>query len=97
MIYFVFQQSYLGRKAFCHNSKYYFQQQTYFSELSFIIVQTRQAVLGNDQLDALFLNVFIFMPLHVPSSKCLSSGGPNFINTSPGITHSGGWVTDVPV
>jgi hypothetical protein len=28
------------------------------------------AILGNDQLDALFLNVFIFMPLHVSSSKC---------------------------
>jgi hypothetical protein len=37
------------------------------------------AILGNDQLDALFLNVFIFMPLHVSSSKCSSSGGPNCI------------------
>jgi hypothetical protein len=35
------------------------------------------AILGNEQLDALFLNVFIFMPLHVSSSKCSSSGGPN--------------------
>jgi hypothetical protein len=46
------------------------------------------AILGNDQLDAL-LNVFIFTPLHVSSSKCSSSGGPNCINTSSGITHSG--------
>jgi hypothetical protein len=27
------------------------------------------------------------MPLHVPSSKCSSSGGPNCINTSSDITH----------
>jgi hypothetical protein len=47
------------------------------------------AILGNDQLDALFLNVFIFMPLRVSSSKCSSSGGPNGVNTSSGITHSG--------
>jgi hypothetical protein len=46
-------------------------------------------LLGNDQLDALFLDAFIFMPLHVSSSKCSSSGGPNCINTSSGITHSG--------
>jgi hypothetical protein len=46
-------------------------------------------VLGNEELDALFLNVFIFLPLHVSSSKCSSSGGPNCINTSSGITHSG--------
>jgi hypothetical protein len=49
----------------------------------------KRKILGNDQLDALFLNVFIFMPLHVSSSKCPSSGGPNCINTSSGITHSG--------
>jgi hypothetical protein len=29
------------------------------------------------------------MPLHVSSSKRSSSGGPNGINTSSGITHSG--------
>jgi hypothetical protein len=29
------------------------------------------------------------MPLHVSSNKCSSSGGPNCINTSFGITHSG--------
>jgi hypothetical protein len=46
------------------------------------------AILGNDQLDAIFLNVF-FMPLHVSSSKCSSPGGPNYINTSSGITNSG--------
>jgi hypothetical protein len=37
------------------------------------------------------------MPLHVSSSKCSSSGGPDCINTSSGITHSGGWLSDVPV
>jgi hypothetical protein len=37
------------------------------------------SILGNDQLDALFLNVF--MHLHVSSSNCSSSGGPNCINT----------------
>jgi hypothetical protein len=37
------------------------------------------------------------MPLHVSSNKCSSSGGPNCINTSSGITHSGGWLSDVPV
>jgi hypothetical protein len=54
-------------------------------------------ILGNDQLDALFLNVFIFMPLHVSSSKCSSSGGSNCINTSSGITSSGEWLSAVPV
>jgi hypothetical protein len=29
------------------------------------------------------------MPLHISSSKCSSSGVPNCINTSSGITHSG--------
>ena len=43
--------------------------------------------LVNDQLDALFFNVFISTPLHVSSSKCLSSGEPTFINTSFGIKH----------
>jgi hypothetical protein len=37
------------------------------------------------------------MPVHVSNSKCSSSGGPNCINTSSGITHSGNkivwWVT----
>jgi hypothetical protein len=37
------------------------------------------------------------MPLHVSSSKCSSSGGPNCINRSSGITHSGGRLSDVPV
>ena len=53
-------------------------------------------ILVNDQHDALFLNVFISTPLHVSSNKCSSSGGPNCINTSPGITHSGGWRSDGP-
>jgi hypothetical protein len=39
----------------------------------------------------------LFMPLHVSSSKCSSSGGRNCINTSSGITQSGGWLSDVPV
>jgi hypothetical protein len=30
--------------------------------------------------------MYLFMPLHVSSSKCSSSGGPNCINTSSGIT-----------
>jgi hypothetical protein len=30
------------------------------------------------------------MPLHVSSNKCSSSGGSTFVNTSSGITHSGG-------
>ena len=46
-------------------------------------------ILVNDQLDALFFNVFISTPLHVSCSKCSSSGGPTFINTPSGITHSG--------
>jgi hypothetical protein len=55
----------------------------------FYVQQKFHTFLGNEQLDALFLNVFIFMPLHVSSSKCPSSGGQNCINTSSGITHSG--------
>ena len=45
-------------------------------------------ILVNDQLDALFFNVFISTPLHDSSSKCSSSGGPTCINTPSGITHS---------
>jgi hypothetical protein len=41
--------------------------------------------------------MYLFMSLHVSSSKCSSSGGPNCINTSSGITHSGEWLSDVPV
>jgi hypothetical protein len=37
------------------------------------------------------------MPLYVSSNKCSSSGGPNFINTSSGVTHYGGCLSDVPV
>jgi hypothetical protein len=37
------------------------------------------------------------MSLHVSSNKCSSSGRPNCINTSSGITHSGGLLSDVPV
>jgi hypothetical protein len=36
------------------------------------------------------------MPLHVSSSKCSSSGGPNYINTPSGITYSGEWLSAVP-
>ena len=49
-------------------------------------------LLVNDQLDALFLSVFISKPLHVSSSKCSSSGGSTCINTPSGITHSSGWL-----
>ena len=35
-------------------------------------------ILVNDQLDALFFNVFISTPIHVSSSKCSSSGGPTW-------------------
>ena len=37
------------------------------------------------------------MPLHVSSNKRSSSGGPSCINTSSGITHSGGWMSGGPV
>jgi hypothetical protein len=37
------------------------------------------------------------MPLHVSSSECSSSVGPNCINTSSGITHSGECLSAVPV
>jgi hypothetical protein len=37
------------------------------------------------------------MPLHVSSNKCSSSGGPTSINTSSGVTHTGGQLSDVPV
>ena len=54
-------------------------------------------ILVNDQLDALFFNVFISTPLHVSSSKCSSSGGSTCINTPSGITHSSGWLSGRPV
>jgi hypothetical protein len=38
-----------------------------------------------------------FMPLHVSSNKCSSSGGTACVHTSSGITHSGGWLSDVPI
>ena len=49
-------------------------------------------MLVNNQLDALFLNVFIFIftPLDVSSSKCPPSGGSVFINTPAGTTYSSG-------
>jgi hypothetical protein len=37
--------------------------------------------------------MYLFKPLHVSSSKCSSSGGPNCINNSTGITHSGEWLS----
>jgi hypothetical protein len=37
------------------------------------------------------------MPLHVSINKCSSSGGRTFIKTSSGVTHSGWWLSDVPV
>jgi hypothetical protein len=51
-------------------------------------VQHLDAILGNDQLDALFLNVFVFTPLHVSMSKCSSSGGPHFLLTGAADSHS---------
>jgi hypothetical protein len=41
-------------------------------------------------------SMYYFMPLHVSNNKCSSSGGLTCINTSSGITHSGGWLSDVP-
>ena len=68
-------------------------------QVSFYILLTvhLDVILVNDQLDALFLNVFISTPLHVSSGKCSSSGGPTCINTPSGITHSSGWLSDGPV
>ena len=54
-----------------------------------LTVQHLDVILVNDQLDALFFNVFISTPLHVSSSKSPSTGGPACINTPSGITHSG--------
>ena len=42
-------------------------------------LQIKPSVLVNDQLDALFFNVFISTPLQVSSSKCSSSGGSTCI------------------
>ena len=55
-----------------------------------LTVQHLDVILVNDQLDALFFNVFISTPLHVSSSKCSSSGGPTCVNTPSGITQSSG-------
>jgi hypothetical protein len=41
--------------------------------------------------------LYLFTPLHVSNNKCSSSGGPDCINTSSGITHSGEWLSDMPV
>ena len=54
------------------------------------IAEIHELTLVNDQLDALFFNVFISTSLHVSSSKCSSFGGPTCINTPSGITHSSG-------
>ena len=61
-----------------------------------LTVQHLDVSLVNDQLDALFFNVFVSTPLHVSSSKCSSSGGPTCINTPSGITQSSGWLSDRP-
>ena len=51
------------------------------SEVKFCVLLTvhLDVILVNDQLDSLFLNVFISTPLRVSSSKCSSSGGPTCI------------------
>ena len=41
--------------------------------------------------------VGVLIEPHVSSNKCSSSGGSNCINTSSGITHSGGWMSGRPV
>ena len=61
-----------------------------------LTVQHLDVILVNDQIDALFLNVFISTPLHVSKSKCSPSGGPTCINTPSGITHSSGWLSGRP-
>jgi hypothetical protein len=53
-------------------------------------------ILVNDQPDALLLNVFISCLYMFRANKCSSSGGPTCVNNSYGITHSGGWLSDVP-
>ena len=74
--------SYPVRKA--HAACYIVTCDRYGSNMFFHLI------LVNDQLEALFFNVFISTPLHVSSSKCSSSGGPTCINTPSGITHSSG-------
>ena len=66
------------------------QEGTTFWKNFVLLTVHLDVILVNDQLDALFSNVFISTPLHVSSSKCSSSGGPTFINTPSGITHSSG-------
>ena len=58
--------------------------------------QPWKGILVDDQLDALFFNVFISTPLHVSSSKCSSSGVPTCINTPSSITQSSGWLSGRP-
>jgi hypothetical protein len=40
-----------------------------------------------------FSQCIYFMPLHVSSNKCSSSGGPTCVNTSSGITQCSEWLT----
>ena len=72
---------------YCHTGEIKFQIN--LKNTRFKIRVHIKTILVNDQLDALFLNVFISTPLHVSSSKCSSSGGSTCINTPSGITHSG--------
>ena len=65
-----------------------FPLSVFLSVYGLLTVQHLDVILGNDQLDALFSNVFISTPLHISSSKSSSSGGPTCINTPSGITHS---------
>jgi hypothetical protein len=43
-----------------------------------------------------FSQCIYFIPLHVSSNKCSSSGGSNCVNTSSSIIHSSGWLSCVP-
>ena len=67
-----------------------FIAQTVYTVFLYFVDRASRLILVNDQLDALFYNVFISTPLHVSSRECSSSGGPTCINTPSGITHSGG-------
>jgi hypothetical protein len=63
----------------CRENLLFNTRVTLHEEFYILLTVHLDAIMGNDQLDALFL-MYLFMPLHVSSSKCLSSGGPNCIN-----------------
>jgi hypothetical protein len=66
------------------------------TEFYILLTVHLDVILVNDQLDALFL-MYFFHASTCFEHKCSSSGGPNGINTSSGITRSGGCLSDVPV